>query len=57
MRAIPVLIVTSGIWIAIYLRTSIDDSRGSVKRFWPKPLLTESVKNTVDTIDNPWEIQ
>jgi hypothetical protein len=41
----------------MYLRTCINDSEGSVRRSWPKPLLTQSVKNTVDVIDNPYTLR
>lgn len=49
-RAMVVLIVTIGTWIAMYFKTSCLSFGGIVSRFLPNPCLTDKVKNAVDTI-------
>lgn len=49
-RAMVVLMVTIGTWIAMFFKTSCLSFDNNVLRFLPNPWLTDKVKNTVDTI-------
>lgn len=49
-RAIVVLMVTIGTWIAVFFKTCCLSFGDIVSRFLPNPCLTDKVKNTVDTI-------
>lgn len=54
-RAMVVLMVTIGTWIAMFFKTSSLSFDGSVSRFLPNPCLTDKVKNAVDTIARIWK--
>lgn len=52
-RASPVLIVTSGIWMAMYLSTRDTCSKGIFVRSLPKPWLADLPRNAVAAVVAP----